>query len=272
MKVKDKVEVVSYWEELKGEIGEVVELKGERVLVYFSKLEEGKEISFGVRLHNGFVSGRVKKHLFIQKQHLKVVETENDIKNAIFNININFKDTPCMFAFEKLRVINPERFASGYCLQFGTGTNGVYFSEDVKEDKMEDVRVVKAWEDLVGLENKNGSKINGEHNVCFMGDVVTNSTDYYLEDYVKLLKAMGFKFEYKTLRTIEEVKEEISNLENRKFSTERIFNYYIDLDHNDNKYKVDYCDCYETLGAIYMTEEQAKKYVTELNEIIGVGK
>ncbi|MGL5717026.1 MAG: hypothetical protein ACRCX2_28680, partial [Paraclostridium sp.] len=217
---------------------------------YFSKLEEGKEISFGVRLHNGFVSGRVKKHLFIQKQHLKVVETENDIKNAIFNININCKDTPCMFATKNW---------------------------NIKEDKMEEVRVVRKLEDLDGLENGMGLYIDSNLDVrvknknmliCYGNDLMGERKENYLE----ALKAMGFKFEYKPLRSLEEVVEEISNLQNRKFSTERIFNYYIDLDHNDNKYKVDYCDCYETLGAVYMTEEQARKYTNELNEIIGVGK
>ncbi|MGL5191717.1 MAG: hypothetical protein ACRC7S_18910 [Cetobacterium sp.] len=263
MKIKDKVEVVSYWEELKGEIGEVVESNGERVLVYFGKLEEGKEISCGVRLHNGFVSGRVKKHLFIQKQHLKVVETENNIENKTFNaqntiiniagININCKDTPCMFATKNW---------------------------NVKEDKMEEIRVVRKLEDLDGMENGIGlklriekilevDKVSKELTVCEINGLKSLGWNFKDVDYnlLTLIKSLGFKFEYKPLRTEQEVKKEIVSLKSLPFIQEKA-NYYVGYNSLINKYLV-ICDSVNGHGLhIYMTEEQAQKYTDELNEIL----
>ncbi|MGL5725781.1 hypothetical protein, partial [Cetobacterium sp.] len=122
----------------------------------------------------------------IQKQHLKVVETENDIKNAIFNININCKDTPCMFAFENW---------------------------NVKEDKMENI-IVRKLEDLDGLENGMGLYIDSNLDVrvknknmliCYGNDLKGERKENYLE----ALKSMGFKFEYKPLDKNEEKLEKI---------------------------------------------------------------
>lgn len=139
-----------------------------------------------------------------------------------------------------------------------------------------ETRIVRKLEDLDGLENGMGAFVEIKHNVanvlCKNKEIfilIINSSNEYsdVETFLKTLKAMGFKFEFQKLRTVEEVLEEITKLDG-KFSEERVFNYYIDLDHNDNKYKVDYCDRYETLGTIYMSAETAQKYADELNEIM----
>lgn len=147
--------------------------------------------------------------------------------------------------------------------------------ELIKEDKMEN-RIVRKLEDLCNMGNGMGLYIDSNLDVrlkdkkmqiCCGSDFVNTNLGVYLE----VLKSMGFKFEYKPLRTEQEVKREILSLESLHFAQEKP-NYYVGYNNLIDKYLV-ICDSVNGHGLhIYMTEEQAKKYADELNEIIGVGK
>jgi hypothetical protein len=65
------------------------------------------------------------------------------------------------------------------------------------------------------------------------------------------------------IRTEEEILEEIRNLEGLAF--EKDSNNFCVLKYNKN-YKVGNECCAERIGTIYMTEEETKKYVNELND------
>lgn len=163
-------------------------------------------------------------------------------------LKTNSKDTPCMFAF------------------------GNYY---VKEDKMEETRVVRKLEDLHNLENGMGLYIdynldvrvkNKNMLICYGNDLTGDRKDNYLE----VLKAMGFKFEYKPLCTKEEVLAEM-RLKCKEFEFE-CENYFIRYDEKDRKYHIAYDATANVTGAFYFYERDAIRYCNKLNEIIGVGK
>ncbi|MEG1087568.1 MAG: hypothetical protein RSD79_05835 [Cetobacterium sp.] len=136
----------------------------------------------------------------------------------------------------------------------------------IEEDKMEEIKIVRKLEDLDGLENGFGLHLGY--------DSFNKTTQVYTEDELKFstkdlefIKGMGFKFEYKPLRTEQEVKKEILNLESLPFTQEKV-NYYVDYNNLINKYLV-ICDSVNGHGLhIYMPEGLAQKYADELNEII----
>ncbi len=140
------------------------------------------------------------------------------------------------------------------------------------------VRVIRKLEDLDGLENRMGLSLQKQTDIrhgdyeeilCLMHNGLASLTfELSSSDtkYFSLLKAMGFDFEYKPIRTKEEVLEEIQSL-GRSFECEN-YNFFIELDRSEGKYQIETYGMSRVVGAKYFTEEQAKKYADELNEII----
>ncbi|MEG2347282.1 MAG: hypothetical protein RSB50_06330 [Cetobacterium sp.] len=147
-------------------------------------------------------------------------------------------------------------------------------NKECKEGKTEN-RIVRKLEDLRNMGNGIGLYIDSNLDVrlkdkkmliCCGSDLVNTNLGVYLE----VLKAMGFKFEYKPLRTVEEVLEEMKN-NSKKFEKEGE-NFCIALDHDLKRYVAENYIYFEVLGGVYLTKNDAQKYVNELNEIIGDGK
>ncbi|MGL5714517.1 MAG: hypothetical protein ACRCX2_15970 [Paraclostridium sp.] len=140
-----------------------------------------------------------------------------------------------------------------------------------KEEKMDQVRIVRKLEDLDRLENDKGLKVHWcEVDKCL--EIYFNSRfidRVFSIDRTDVLKAMGFKFEYKPLRSLEEVINEIESMESLEFNINGN-NFFIAKSHGS--YYVENHNVIEILGATFMEKEQAQKYADELNEIIGVGK
>lgn len=146
----------------------------------------------------------------------------------------------------------------------------------IKEDKMEN-RIVRKLEDLDGLENGMGAiavydEINNRIRAKEerLGIGIAHSDEYSdLDGFLTAMKAMGFKFEYKPLRTVHEVIQEIKSLKSLTFKQGEL-NYFVSC--CEDKYRVEAMRETFIIGVNYMTIEQAQKYADELNEIIGVGK
>lgn len=162
-----------------------------------------------------------------------------------------------------------------------------YYSERKNKLKIEEsnevkrVKIVRKMEDLMGLENGNGLYTQ-ERDVIREGEYITvlvvmfKGEGFYEFEYgeprqedLAFLKAMGFEFEYKPLRTIDEVLEEIEDLQHERFLCGDE-NYFVSLDVEKNKYEVSYNRYYKNITCVYLKKETAQKYADELNEIIGV--
>ncbi|MGL5714879.1 MAG: hypothetical protein ACRCX2_17820 [Paraclostridium sp.] len=230
--------------------------------------------------------------LCLKKYFESVKEEGFNAQNTTINIagiNFNCKDTPCMFATKNWNV-KEDKVMNGFekcttkemcesAMQLlGVTIIGSCSVEELfkNEDKMEEVRVVRKLEDLDKENNCNGiylsyNKENGNLDMKYGKTTFCYWTENdTVEVWVGVLKAMGFKFEYKPLRTKEEVKAEmLSKCKEFKFNG---FNYYIKYVQQDKRYYVSY-DCFNNiLGALYFDKETANEYCNELNEIIGVGK
>lgn len=154
-----------------------------------------------------------------------------------------------------------------------------YF-EIIEEDKMEEIRVIRKLEELEGLQNGFGLKLNWneyekrieskkDHDIVYWittEDIRNLGTEYCFN----IIKSLGFKFEYKPLRTIEEVIAEMRTKEIQfTFNGD---NWYVKHVASYNKYYVSY-DCHDNIiGTIYLDKETAAKYCIELNEILKGGK
>lgn len=149
--------------------------------------------------------------------------------------------------------------------------------EIIEEDKMKEVRIVRKLEDLDWLENGMGLRINA----CDVSD----SEDYkdinvtiHMESWrvaeikgpieikIEQLNSMGFKFEYKPLRSLVEVYKEMGK---NSLCGYKKGVYGVALKDN-GIYEI--CNSDYLLGQFIFEKEQAQKYADELNEIIGVGK
>ena len=138
-----------------------------------------------------------------------------------------------------------------------------------EEPQKEDVRVISCLKDLDGLENGKGLKLSWcdkDKNIAIMlngkcRDVVTNLEDWQIE----YLKSMYFKFEYKPLRTKQEVLADVTRLACERSQDCRGM---ILKDVNTNKYF--YTDDYIVLGNVkcYFQEDTACDLVKELNDIL----
>lgn len=150
--------------------------------------------------------------------------------------------------------------------------------EIIKEDKMEEIRVVRKLEDLHNLENGMGAtavydEVNKRVRIrtkeeC-LGIGIAYSDEYSdLDGFLTVMKVIGFKFEYKPSRSLEEVVEE-ARTKIVEFVPGKS-NYL--LVKTLKGYVVDRDVYLERVGSLYLCKEQAQKYADELNEIIGVGK
>ncbi|MGL5243838.1 MAG: hypothetical protein ACRC7R_01495 [Sarcina sp.] len=149
----------------------------------------------------------------------------------------------------------------------------------VNNDETNKVMLVRKLEDLDGLENGMGLKlhwvINKDKIEMNFGEIrmfYWNKFDLEklgLEGVFNQIKSMGFKFEYKPLRSLEEVMEEISNLNNkRSFDKNKMHNYYVCFDRDNGRYDINFCNSFEIIGLAFMRKETAQKYADELNEIL----
>ncbi|MGL5753446.1 MAG: hypothetical protein ACRCXT_23075 [Paraclostridium sp.] len=168
----------------------------------------------------------------------------------------------------KINFCTEEKFLDDYIKN--KEFNLAYLKSFCKDEKLEQLKIIRKLKDLDGLENGSGLKVYWcEDDKCL--EIYFNSRfidRVFKLDKTDVLKAMGFKFEYKPLRTEQEVKKEIMNLESLPFTQEKV-NYYVDYNNLIGKYLV-ICDSVNGHGLhIYMIEETAQKYVDELNEIIG---
>lgn len=142
--------------------------------------------------------------------------------------------------------------------------------EIFKEDKMEN-RIVRKLEDLDGLENGLGLKLDWDNedetlDIIIDGrirDVVGSELDF------NYLKAMGFKFEYKPIRTVEEVIEEMKSKTDDVLKERNYDLYEVEFIKFTKHYKIRMA---ETVGAPVFVAGLAQKYADELNEIMRGGK
>ncbi|MGL5713603.1 MAG: hypothetical protein ACRCX2_11340 [Paraclostridium sp.] len=153
--------------------------------------------------------------------------------------------------------------------------NKAYLMKGINEITLEELKsflpnnthkVIKKLKDLDGLENGSGLRVYWcEADKCL--EIYFNSRfidRVFKLDKTDVLKAMGFKFEYKPLRKLEEVIDEIRNLKSLPFVCGES-NYFVVYNNGWHVGEFIYIDTLST----YMTKEQAQKYVDELNEIVG---
>lgn len=151
--------------------------------------------------------------------------------------------------------------------------------EIVEEDKMEQVKTVRKLEDLDGNTSKCGEfvlnyyKTTKSAEIIFKGDkniAVTEICEESFKIYTEtrnLLKKLGFEFEYKPLRTVEEVLEEIRK-NGKSFCCENDFVVSYTKKHGWSAVTLGR----DVIGNCYFREDIANAYVRELNEIIGADK
>lgn len=148
--------------------------------------------------------------------------------------------------------------------------------EIVKEDKMEN-RIVRKLEDLDGLENGMGLRVVAS-DVSDFKDYKNISVSVYKGDCriadikgpakkkLETLKSMGFKAEYKPLRTKEEVIAEMTAKTDNIFKEDRNYDLYeVEFIKFTKLYKIRLA---ETVGAPVFVAGLAQKYADELNEIL----
>lgn len=169
--------------------------------------------------------------------------------------------------------------------------NKIYIMRGMKEITLKELKsflpnktpkIIKKLKDLDGLKNDKGWELSFESTDNFKDkgyyqewvrlDDKSNkgwfNSFYELTDKtIDLLKTGGFEFEYKPLRKLEEVIEEM------KLKTESIFKEDINYDLYEVEY-IKFTKHYkirlaETVGAPVFVAGLAQKYADELNEILG---
>lgn len=144
-----------------------------------------------------------------------------------------------------------------------------------------ETRIVRKLEDLDGLENGMGAFVEIKHNVanvlCKNKEIfilIINSSNEYsdVETFLKTLKAMGFKFELKKLRAIEEVLEDMKENSLNPYNDYNYFLFEVVYDKFSKDYGINDVDSRFALGAYIFSQETAQKYADELNEIMRGGK
>lgn len=139
------------------------------------------------------------------------------------------------------------------------------FMEKLKEEK-EEIKVIRKLEDFDEFPNGMGLKLRVDRQneeIDIMYGVSVASSVLFKESCFKVLKAMGFKFEYKPLRTEEEIMKDLIEKE-FKFGEGN----YILIKHEHGCY--DYMNnmSFYTPGQKYYSLESLKKVVKELNELL----
>ncbi|WP_297638610.1 hypothetical protein [uncultured Clostridium sp.] len=145
--------------------------------------------------------------------------------------------------------------------------------EIIEEDKMKEVRIVRKLEDLDGLENGKGlfmafntkeKTLSIAYNFKILYKVDTRIKSSIVHIF-EIAKSMGFKFEYKPLRTKDEVLADIKRLACERSRDCRTM---ILQDVNTNKYFA--TDNYKTIEneKKYFNEDIAHDLVNEINELL----
>lgn len=143
----------------------------------------------------------------------------------------------------------------------------------ISEPIIQQTIVVRRLEELHGLENGFGLSIDENLDVirkgfhgCYLRKkecIKFENDKAGLNGYLGSLKCMGFKFEYKPLRNIAEIKADLLEKE----FTFHYANYTIGNGFN-GFYEVIEQEDYKTEGAKYYTRDSVVKVVKELNELL----
>lgn len=151
---------------------------------------------------------------------------------------------------------------------------------EIKEDsKVENVKVIRKLEDFDGLENGMGLRFEILRE-CYNGDIydflilTTEEKEFqrwnlkyqkHLISCFVFFKAMGFEFEYKPLRTKEEVLKDMERLSCEKSDSCKTMVFWVK---KDKKY-IATDDVRTPLNAkVYFNDNVANDFANELNEII----
>ncbi|MGL5189485.1 MAG: hypothetical protein ACRC7S_07510 [Cetobacterium sp.] len=179
----------------------------------------------------------------------------------------------------EINFCSTERFLDDYVKN--KEFNLAYLKSLCRDEKLEQPKVIRKLKDLDGLKNDKGWELSFESTDNFKDkgyyqewvrlDDKSNkgwfNAFYELTDKtIDLLKIGGFEFEYKPLRKLEEVRDEIKSIKSLEFNMDGD-NFFIAK--TDKEYYVENYNLIDILGVIYMQKEQAQKYVDELNEIVG---
>lgn len=195
----------------------------------------------------------------------------------------------CIFLkrlFEVVKEGNMENFCrfekSKNCYLNNCCKNCNFYEERLKnkiKEGKEENKIVKKLKDLDGLKNGMGLimkydtekvfdieektlSILVEHNleILYKVDVEMITS---LKHILEIAKSMGFKFEYKPLRTKEEIMKDLVEKE-FKFGDEN----FILIQRVNGKYEYMLNTSYYTLDTKYYTKDSIKRVVEELNELI----
>lgn len=129
------------------------------------------------------------------------------------------------------------------------------------------MRIIRDVEDFNRLGNGKGLYIEAEENIVvktiYDGIVVASwyFSDCSLEDYVEVLKYMGFDFKYKPEMNVEEI---ISKFEEVGFIPYGE-NYELSYDHALKEWTYVISEENETYGVKYYKKEDLEKAIKELN-------
>ncbi len=183
------------------------------------------------------------------------------IKDAIYTVSAVFSDgvigitnMKC-FAYRFKKISNEERMC-GYM--------------GFKENKIKTIRKI---EELAGLENGKGMSLGLHIHVCEDGctdfiNILANNKCFYSvpfsdvdDEFFKTLKAMGFEFEWKPKRTLEEV---LNDYEEIDFVVEQD-NCAVYEDARNGGFSVGVYRGYKTAGTKYYLRKDAEKICKELN-------
>ncbi|MEG3013135.1 MAG: hypothetical protein RR795_01585 [Cetobacterium sp.] len=149
---------------------------------------------------------------------------------------------------------------------------------EINDEKKKEIKIIKKLEDLDGLKNKKGWELSFQSDDNFKdkgyyqkwiridekNDKGWFSAIYRLnEQSVERLKGLGFEFEYKPLRSEEEI---MNDLIEKKFKFGE--GNYILIKHEHGFYDYKNNITFYTPGQKYYSLESLKKVIAELNEIL----
>ena len=147
--------------------------------------------------------------------------------------------------------------------------------DELKSYLPKDKTIVRSLNDLDGLDNGIGLHISLVHGKSWLKVSTKNKMvvrlrivdDEEIAEANIILKAIGFKFEYKPLRTIDEIESEIKSLKSEMFFPNSE-NYFVTFNITKNRYMISLQYVGKSLSEVYMSKEKAQKYVDELNEVL----
>lgn len=198
------------------------------------------------------------------------------IKNGIIDVPNSYKDK----IFTIKNIFNNHGIISNRDIEVSIPLELLIKIDEEKEIKKEEVRVVRKLEDLDGLKNNKGWELHFESTDNFKDKGyyrewvrLEDKSDkgWYTAFYeinkktLDLLIGNGFKFEYKPLRTEEEVLEDVKRL-----ACDRSQDCRVLIIQNVNTGIYTYTDDYKVLGngKYYFQEETAYDLINELNSAL----